>query len=237
MDHTYIEENQVIDRYVMERLTATEAANFEAHYLDCQQCLDELALTETFLQDFKQATARKILQAGAGFGLLSWLSRRSFLRIGFLTVLLIAVYLPTRVGFERRLAEERQLRDGLESQLDQARWPQANIRIVPLQQERSLGIVEPSHRFQLDAGDEWIVLALELETTGRQDARYRLILIDGHQAEIWRQEGLEPDALGNLSLSLHGSWLEPGVYRLRVEAFSSPDISDTVFSFRVLASP
>ena len=42
MDHTEIEELQVVDRYLMGKLPEADAGRFEEHYLGCPRCLDEL---------------------------------------------------------------------------------------------------------------------------------------------------------------------------------------------------
>jgi hypothetical protein len=42
MDHTHIEELDLVYRYLMGRLTANESAQFEEHFVDCAQCVDRL---------------------------------------------------------------------------------------------------------------------------------------------------------------------------------------------------
>jgi len=49
MDHRYIEEVDVIDRYLMGRLAAEESAEFEAHFVDCEQCIEHLNTTRAFI--------------------------------------------------------------------------------------------------------------------------------------------------------------------------------------------
>jgi anti-sigma factor RsiW len=48
MDHRYIDEQQVAERYVKHTLGAAERAAFEAHLVDCQECADRLLLAEMF---------------------------------------------------------------------------------------------------------------------------------------------------------------------------------------------
>jgi hypothetical protein len=42
MDHKYINEFDLVDRYLMGRLAAEETAEFEAHFVDCLECVDRL---------------------------------------------------------------------------------------------------------------------------------------------------------------------------------------------------
>jgi hypothetical protein len=53
MDHRYVEEHNVADQYVLGQLSAEQEARFEAHFITCQECLDQLELTEHFRRDLK----------------------------------------------------------------------------------------------------------------------------------------------------------------------------------------
>lgn len=52
MDRTYIKENQIIERYLMGKLTAEESDEFEQFYLTDQQTLDELEHAKRFYEGF-----------------------------------------------------------------------------------------------------------------------------------------------------------------------------------------
>lgn len=79
MDHTYVEENQVVERYVMGRLPPEEAARFEEHYLSCPECLDQIDLAESMDRGFKRAAGQDAarLAATRQLALVAWLSRLS----------------------------------------------------------------------------------------------------------------------------------------------------------------
>ena len=47
-DHQYIEENRIAERYLRRTLSREDRANFEAHFPDCPDCQDRLALAEVF---------------------------------------------------------------------------------------------------------------------------------------------------------------------------------------------
>jgi anti-sigma factor RsiW len=59
MDHGYIEENNVADRYLMGKLSAEERARFEEHFVDCAQCLDRLETTEGIRAALRTVAAGK----------------------------------------------------------------------------------------------------------------------------------------------------------------------------------
>lgn len=91
MDHDYIQKHQVVDRYVMGRLTAAEADLFEDHYLTCDECLQRLRVAEKFQRGFRQVAAEE------ASGLLAILAAafrsRRFLVGGLAFLLLFAVFI------------------------------------------------------------------------------------------------------------------------------------------------
>jgi anti-sigma factor RsiW len=48
MDHRYIDEHVVAERYLRHALTPEERPAFEAHLVDCSECTDRLLLVEMF---------------------------------------------------------------------------------------------------------------------------------------------------------------------------------------------
>jgi hypothetical protein len=57
MDHQYIEEHHIADRYLMRQLSAEERARFEEHFVDCAECLDRVALAEIFRESLERSAA------------------------------------------------------------------------------------------------------------------------------------------------------------------------------------
>ncbi len=232
MDHSYVEEHQIVDRYLMDQLPAEEKVGFEDHYLHCQGCLDQLELAEKFQRGFKRATAREVTRAAVSrqLGVLTWLSHwHRASRLAWSAALLSVAVLPA--GFLYRDLGRAN------SALEQIRAPQLNTAVVPLGPERGVPRrdLEPTHRIRL-SGAEWIVLSLELDQP--ESESYRVTLLGDGETEIWRGDGLEPDAFDALVLSFHSSWLAAGDYVARVEALSPAGSPRPVahFSFRVIAN-
>jgi anti-sigma factor RsiW len=48
MDHGYIDDHSVTERYLDHALTPAERTEYEAHLVDCQECTDRLLLAEMF---------------------------------------------------------------------------------------------------------------------------------------------------------------------------------------------
>ena len=62
MDHNYIEQFDLIDRYLMGRLPSEESARFEEHFIDCPECIDRLKTTGDFIQDLRLAAVQRSSQ-------------------------------------------------------------------------------------------------------------------------------------------------------------------------------
>jgi anti-sigma factor RsiW len=117
MDHAYIEEHQIADRYVSGTLPEEEAERFENHYLSCPECLDRLDLTESVQRGFRRMATQEAERSStarppAPPSRLSRPGRRT--QVGFLlAALLVLAILPTGLtlrglaGRERELAQVR----------------------------------------------------------------------------------------------------------------------------------
>lgn len=96
MDHAYIEEHDVIRRYLADRLGKEERSRFEAHYVDCEQCLGRLELEEGFREGIRDVAAEEVARTvERGLFLRLLLSRSG--RAALVAALAVLVALP--VGF------------------------------------------------------------------------------------------------------------------------------------------
>ena len=115
MNHPYIDEHEIAERYILGRLSAREAEAFEEHYLGCPECLDHLEAIEGMRQGLRQEAARQVASAAVQLGLLARLSRLARSRTGALvaTAALLIALLPSglllrRVGeLDRELGRSR----------------------------------------------------------------------------------------------------------------------------------
>ncbi len=54
INHAYIEERNVAERFVNGDLRQSEREAFERHYVDCQECMDRVALAQLFRSEAKR---------------------------------------------------------------------------------------------------------------------------------------------------------------------------------------
>jgi hypothetical protein len=103
MDHAYIEEHQIADRYVQGTLPAAEMELFEDHYLSCPECLDRLELAESLQRGFKRMAGHEAatLVAARQLALVAWLARlgRSRQMAVLVMALLVLAILPAGMVF------------------------------------------------------------------------------------------------------------------------------------------
>lgn len=284
MDHTYIDEHQVAERYLQGKLPPEEAAFFQEHSLGCPECLDRLEMAETLQSGLRQIAAQEVAAVTVRAGLLARLAG-SRVTPWVTTLLLVAALLPagllwrqidrlegelseTRSSLERARAEpprpapepdpaldtlrrqlteerqstarEREDKERLARELQQARSPRINLPVVPLSPERSGEGAAPTHRIVLAPETGWVVLSLELATG--DFPRYRTVLRSPRNAILWQADGLVPDATGTLHLSLPASLLPEG--DLAIEVDGLPDQSQggrpsavARFPFRIVHRP
>jgi hypothetical protein len=126
MDHDYIEQHHITDRYVLGTLPPDESDRFEEHYLSCQECLDRLELAESMERGFKRAAGQDAARVAATrqIAILAWLSRLGRSRqMAFLAMaVLVVAVLPGLLGLREVRERERELaatRSALEQERQQ----------------------------------------------------------------------------------------------------------------------
>jgi hypothetical protein len=65
MNHNYIDQYDLVGRYLMGKLPTQESEQFEEHFVDCPVCIDQLKITRNFLQDLRTVTVRQVSQTEA----------------------------------------------------------------------------------------------------------------------------------------------------------------------------
>ncbi|HEV7503897.1 MAG TPA: zf-HC2 domain-containing protein [Thermoanaerobaculia bacterium] len=112
MDHVYVEEHDLVESYLKDRLSESERAAFEAHYFACETCLEQLETASDFREGMVQVAAEDTARAQAGLlAGIALLSRGRRIALGGFLLLLVALPLGLLVarnrGLERQLAETR----------------------------------------------------------------------------------------------------------------------------------
>lgn len=232
MEHQEIERNQIVERYLADRLSAGDEERFEEHYLSCQECLDELELSAAFRDGIRVVATEEALTTVVvrRLGVAAWLKRAP--RAGLLAAAsLVAVALPLALFVIQR----GELRKS-NAELAKALAPQQDTLILALSPERGGHDEAPAARVRLPHTPGWIVLALELDRPEFETYSVTLRNVEGKI--LWSGEGLSPNHLDALTVSLHSSFLGKGDYELEAEGLQGggPPTPAGRFAFRALLS-
>src|SRR5579871_6750583 len=65
MDHNYIRDFHLVDRYVLGKLSDAELARFEEHFIDCADCIVELKIAQTFIENLRSSSLPNFHQTPA----------------------------------------------------------------------------------------------------------------------------------------------------------------------------
>lgn len=234
-DHDEIEVSNVIERYLMGKLTVQEADAFEDHFLDCEECLERLELSRMLYQGMQEVAAEEVSKALTATTVMAWLARRGPFFQGMLALgLLVLVALPWALWVPEVLrvrGEHQQLAQDMARALS----PHASSSRALLSPERSGPEEAPSTRIAVDTEPGWVVLVLQLPPYATAD-RFRVGLIEATGVVRWESGPLEADRSHQVTLSVHSSWLETSTYHLEVRAFDAADDSQSLarFSFQAV---
>ena len=96
MDHRYIDEQAIAERYVGNTLEPEERVAFESHLVDCQECTDRVLLAEMF---YKRPSDPPQLRARLTVRLKPWQILMVFAITLLLLVAVPALLIPFFVHF------------------------------------------------------------------------------------------------------------------------------------------
>lgn len=232
-DHDEIEASNVVERYLMGKLTTEETEVFEDHFLDCDECLERLELSKMLYQGMQEVAAEEVTKTLAATSVMAWLAQRGrsfqgILVLGLLTLMALPwAYLLPEVSRVRGEQER------LIGEMARALAPQARGISVLLSTERSGADEAPSARVFVGAEPEWIALVLQLPPYQSEET-FQIRLSNAEGASLWQSGPLEASPSNQVTLSVHSSWLETSIYHLEISTFNGTEDSPPLarFSFQ-----
>jgi anti-sigma factor RsiW len=189
MDHHYIEEHNVPDRYLLGKLPAEERARFEEHFIDCQECLDRLETTEDFRGALRSVAAEGATRGYAQAGLLArmaWMMRLSRVRraalilgaILLLAALPVALWIKERGRAREELAQFRTSSAALQRQYEESQQAVERLERELQESQRQSGEQRRQLETQLERErQERARLADELEKFKRPQAALPIFIL------------------------------------------------------------
>ncbi len=203
MDHRYIEEHNLVDRYLFRRLWVEERTRFEDHFVDCPRCLDELELARDFRASLRAGVVEQVTRRSFQAGILAWLTRRTgrALLLGALLGIIVVPVIRLVVGSDGGPA------GGLR--------PQVNIPTYALGNLRS-----GDESILTSPVTEWLSLVVEVDAE-MAFVGYRLTVRDSSGEVVLQESGVEPDRRDSVAVTFPPGSLSPGEYRLDLSGLGS----------------
>ena len=232
MDRRYIEENQIIDRYLMKKLSGDDMEAFERLFLEDPELVQEIELRKRFIRGLRNADRTRSFQINNGepSGIWRW---SPVIRHAFPTVAAISVAILLLVAVLQYSQITRLQTVNLEqaSQIRQMMSPQVNTVLVPLGRTRgSSAREEPVVRVHLAPSVEQVILTLDIEPVSFD--HYRFSLERDGAGRLWSDESDSAPS----AVVLLAELLIPGNYYLHIQGVRSGEVLAPVaqFSFTVL---
>jgi hypothetical protein len=207
MQHSEIERDSLIDRYVRNTLRGAERQSFEEHFLDCPQCLEQLEIASSLRQAIREsavdAVAAPPVARPRRWYVLGWI------QAGAAACLVVTV--ATSVVFFEQMRHARRELAGAQIELASARGLASSPEVFVLGLSRGGSEIR---EIALPREPRWMVFSIEMDTA--QFPSYRAILTDSSGKEIWEQPGIQPDSPDAIGVTVPSNLVAPGSYELIV---------------------
>ena len=197
MNHTYIEEQGLIDRYHQGSLDPEEEIRFEEHFVDCAQCMEQLEIARGFRTGIRTVAAEDAVRAAVGTGLLARWARGRWMGWAIAGVLMLAATSWWT----------------LQGPGSSSEGPLVNTPVFLLSVQRGGG--EPASTVTLDGPGEWVSLAVDTVFDPRFDG-YQVTVSRSEGGDVWRRDDLRPNDLEVLMITFPVEFFEPGIYDVSV---------------------
>lgn len=243
MDHQYIEEHNLADRYLTRNLPPDERARFEEHFVDCPECLDRLALAEMFRESSQETAAAatprtttppprkpepeppKFLETPATAleppaPELVWRFKTRHPTAVIASVILVLLALPAafpiglRVGWLGRAAAQPAPDGNAAVTIVPSEHPSASIFMLQLS---AAGAPQagPAH-IVLPSEPQTLVIAVDRHAEPEIQS-YRASIVDAAKKQVFSQDALKPAPASILGVPVPSNVLHEGAYTLSLE--------------------
>jgi len=232
MDRRYIDENQIVDRYLMNKLSGEESDTFEQFFLEDPELVREIEVRKRFIRGLREADRTGLLQLGDNepSSLWRWLPvmRPPFPAVAAVSA---AILLMVTVLQYNQITRLQSVNAEHVSQIGQLMAPQVNTLLVPLGLTRGVATgAGPVIRVHLSPEVEQVILSLDIELLNFDN--YRLSLDRKGGGQLWSSDS----ASAPPAVVLPAGLLIPGDYYLQIYgARTGGELAPVAqFSFTVL---
>ena len=234
MLHTEIENNEVIERYVRNRLAPEEQRAFEEHFFSCDECFGKVQDMERFVAGVRDAAERGTLTGSAenaaaaitakwlpwGFAASTCTIVGLAIAVGWLTLSTLPKIRSSLAATAARVQSQQEIIARLRQQsLGPQNAPEANVALVMLQTSRG----DEAAEAVLPDGSKHLVLWVEMGPA--RFTSYRMEVLSQSGKPVLALENLVRGPYGAIAVSLPASQLQPGVFRITLTGQAPPPVS------------
>jgi hypothetical protein len=246
MDHAYIKEHNIVDRYDIGKLSAAECASFEEHFVDCPECQSQLSTARDFRLALRAATleerhvtalAPAALPAAVPawrWALLGAAACLAVLAVPALFLIRETRHLNGEVGrlnnvaqsWQQRYEAEHQTNRDLQSRMALPVIPSGSAHAPALASVFPLSVTrggdpdgsEPVDRVVVSNSLPWVVLLLDSD--GHDFQSFRATLAQSNGQVLWRADHLTPADSNTIAITLPSSLFHPDNYLLTLDGLT-----------------
>jgi hypothetical protein len=236
MMHSKIADEDIIERYVRNRLDPEERKAFEQHYFACDECFEKVQVAERFVAGMRDVALRGKLKSETEGGVHAWpmaswwipalgVSASLAVILAVMSGWLYLVQMPRmreQLGHSAaELRQARQARAALEEQLVRSSQPESNVPLVILQATRDLRT--PVAELVLPAEAAHLVLWIDVGS-GRYST-YDLEIDSPEGKPVATVQHLTRNSYGALAATLPAERLQSGEFRIKLFGEKPPPAS------------
>ena len=215
MTHSQIEQQDIIDRYLVRKLSPDVEAEFEDHYVACPECVDKLQLerqaiaiiSETFAEGGTEPAGRRFFFPLSAWGLAAALSA-------------VAVYVT---------AARRAPTPQVESPRSALSLP-----VVELESYRAGATQIPKMTPEL--AKSAFLLRLDLRGVSTHEA-YSLTIVNDSGEHVWSGAATVPSGSDWLQVRIEGARLDAGAFWVRVSGLRAGAKAEFLREYSLIIGP
>lgn len=233
MLHTQIENDEVVERYVRNRLTREDRQAFEEHFFACDECFAKVQAMERFAGAIRDASEHGLLDDAApaidSRGVLRWAlwafagSSIAAIALAVMVAWTLLYRIPSlqrgMIMARAQLQSQQQTLARLQANVPAEPEPQPNVPLVMLQSTRG----EEPVTAVLPADARQLIVWIEIGPTRFRSYRMEIYAASGKQ--IITIDGLSRGPYSALAASLPAERLQPGTFRITLVGQSPPPTS------------
>jgi len=224
METSRLEEEQLIERYILNQMNEEEASEFEAFFLSNQECIEQLEMTEKLYQGLGLISESmdvkvEVSKMKAASNDANWWTKK--VPAWSLVAMLMIAILPSSLLFQQLQQGDSHQGDGSQNNSPQSDRPQGAISVISFSMSQVRGKNEPA--IEIKGGDKQVILStfIDTEVEGFDYPAFGFELKNQNSDEVaFQVSDIKLNNDGMLYVDLGSDYLEPGDYKFSISNVS-----------------